>query len=200
MGCLRLQVDSIYFGHTLAFRNLLWSVHHVHPWFPKQYFVPYLVMMWPWLLIFRSQISKMLNTIPTSLYFLLGTLEWSYRSKTVSIPMFGYVINLAFDLWTLIFSEMLYTAPTSLFHWQKSLPGTLRWSYGSITGFLVVWWPWPLDLKFSEMLFTTQINVFNRQKLLPCTFEWSYGSKPVILSIFGEEVTLIFWHKIFKNA
>ena len=34
MGCLRLQIDSICLGHTLAFRNIHFSVHHnqYHIW------------------------------------------------------------------------------------------------------------------------------------------------------------------------
>ena len=55
-------IDLVCLGHTWTFRNLLCSVHQIQSWLPKQYFAPYLVMLWPWLLIFESYISEMLNS------------------------------------------------------------------------------------------------------------------------------------------
>ena len=58
--------------------------------------------------------------------------------------------------------------------------------------YLVMWWPWPLDLKISQMLNTAQIIFSHWQKLLPCTFEWSYGCKTEFLPKTVPVVTLNF--------
>ena len=62
------------------------------------------------------------------------------------------------------FSEMLNTAPISLFNWGKFLPVTSKWSYSSKTEFLPIFGhvvTLILDLKFSEMLNTAPIYLFH---------------------------------------
>ena len=109
-----------------------------------------------------------------------------------------------FGLWPLdlIFSEMLNTATTSLFDWQKFL---LNGVPAQNCSFDHIWscddhTLWPLDLKFSEMIDPAPISLSDWQKFLPVKSKWIHGSKNEFLPIFGHLVTLIFEPKIFRSA
>ena len=132
-------------------------------------------------------------------------IEWNYGSK----PKFAHIWSRDnLNLWPLDlkFSEMLNTAPISLFNWQKLLPGTLKDRVQApkmcFCPHLVMWWPYCLGLKFSKMLNTAPVNLFHWQKLPPNTFERSYGSKTVILPIYGHMMNLAFdlWTSNFQKC
>ena len=91
---------------------------------PKLYSIPYLVMLWPQLLICKFcpyslmwwpwpltlKFSEIFNTAPISRFewqrFLSGIFEWSCCSKTVFLPTFS-VVTLTVDLWTLNYQKCL---------------------------------------------------------------------------------------------
>ena len=111
------------------------------------------------------------------------------------------------EIWPLDlkFSEILNTAPISLFDWKEFLFGIFEWSCGWKLYFylyLVMLWPWnlPLDLKVLEILNTAPITFFDWKKSLPGTLKWIYGSKMAILPIFRHVVTLTFRPQIFRNS
>ena len=64
--------------------------------------------------------SETLDIAPISLSdsqkLLTGTLKWSYGSKTAFLPIFGHLVTLLSDLWTLNFSEMLKNVPVGVFY------------------------------------------------------------------------------------
>ena len=145
---------------------------------------------------FDPQIIRNAQHYPNSFFPLTKSATWN-------ISMELWIQNWGFDhIWLcgdhtlqpldLKFSEMLNTAPIKLYNWQKFLPVTSKWSYGSKTEFVVTL---TFDLwtsKYSEMLNTALISLFPGLKLQPDAFEWIYGPKTEFLPTFGPVATLTF--------
>ena len=81
------------------------------------------------------------GVVAPKLHFRQYLLVWSFGSKTAFLPIFSLSGALDIRRLEFKFSEMLNTAPISLLHWQKLLPYTFEWIYGSKTEFLPIFGP-----------------------------------------------------------
>ena len=95
---------------------------------PKLHFCPYLVIWSPWSLTVKF--SEILPHVGLFQWQKLppDTFEWSYRFKTVILPIFGQVVNLAFELWNPKSNQFIFISlsilPQNLIEWETSLPNS----------------------------------------------------------------------------
>ena len=167
----------------IGFQKPSLQCFQIQSWLPKQYSVLHLVMLLPWLLIFKFcpisfkwwpwtltlKFSKMLYTAPVSLF------EWQMFVKLWLHELWSCG---DLDLWPLDlnFKKMLDNTSGSLFHWLKLLNGVVTQKL-YFCPYLVMWRPWPLTLKFSEMFHTILVSLFHWWNFLSSIFEWSEDSR-----------------------
>ena len=94
-----------YADYTLAFRNLHRKVHVAS----KLHFCQYMTICWTWPLTFGSQLLKNAQYCPSECFQLINIATWyterCYGINTVILPIFGHLVNFAFDLWTSNFQK-----------------------------------------------------------------------------------------------
>ena len=174
MGCLLLLLN-----HPLAFRNLLCSVHHIHSWLPKQYFVPYMVMIWPWFLCVNLKFQKCyLQFQPVSLIDKISCLKVQLLPDTFEI-FFSTFAHVVTSILRAQIVSNTYHCPSKSFPLTKTVPWYIRIELWVKNCNLAQIWScdeldlWSLNLIFSETLNTASTSPFDWQKFLPDTLNWS---------------------------
>ena len=104
-------------------------------------------------------------------------IRFSHESQNSNFTIFDHDVTITFNPLISNFRNVEHDF-NKFFDWhnscpeEQSLPDTFDRSYGSKTVFcpyLVMWWPWSLDLKFLEMNNTAAVSLFHWQKLAPGT-------------------------------
>ena len=121
--------------------------------------------------------------------------QWqqSYMPNWWNPHKFYFPVTLTLHIWNLKFAEMLNTALLSVLDWQNLLHGKFECSYCAKIAFfsyLIIQWPWPLDLKRFRNASHCHNNSFLLTKVATWCL-WSHGSKSVFSSVFGHIVTLL---------